>query len=354
MATRTLYIGTREGLYQATATDGAWAARLLGLESPPAPKEFWHHHRGVHPAGKGAIRCPVVVDRADSDRLYAATDRAGVFRSDDAGRTWRATNEGLVYKEVWSLAQHPVTGELYAGTGPSALFRSQDDGETWLECQALRFLPTTRRWTFPTPPHVSHIKHVELSADDPTLLYCAIEEGGVIRSRDGGASWEQADATNGIYEDVHTVNAMPDAPAVLVATTGRGVYRSLDGGDSWRPSSEGLGSRLYVAHLVRHPVRPHVMFTAAAGTTPRDWPRGADTAFFRSDDRGASWRALPGDPPEPLAAGPRCVAGDPEDPEAVFVGLADGTVWMTDDGGRSLREIIRGLPQVTSIRVVHR
>jgi hypothetical protein len=115
MADRVL--GTGEGLFEARRAGDGYQARLLGLQSPPGPKDLWNHDRGVHPTGKGAVRCPVVVDRNDPDRLYAANHRAGVFVSEDAGEGWREVNQGLVYKKVWSLAQHPVTGDLFVGTG---------------------------------------------------------------------------------------------------------------------------------------------------------------------------------------------------------------------------------------------
>ena len=346
-----VYVGTWEGLYEAAPAGDAYGTRLLGLESPPSPVVAWNDYRGAHPAGRGPVRW-ILADRDAPTRLYAATNRAGVFRSEDGGRTWREMNRGLVYKETWSLAQHPATGDLYVGTGPSALFRSTDRGETWLECQALRCLPGTRRWTFPRPPYVSHVRHIGLDAADPELIYCAIEEGGIVRSRDGGTSWELIDEGHGIHPDVHTVNVIPGAPSLLVATTGHGVYRSLDGGDVWTSADRGLGPRLYMAHLAVHPSRPEALFTAAAAGIPPDWARDADAAFFRSDDRGISWRRWGGSP-ESLTAAPRAVAGDPMDPDTVVVGMTDGTVWLTEDGGGSFRRIVRGLPHVTSLLVIH-
>jgi hypothetical protein len=49
--------------------------------------------------------------------------------------------------------------------------------------------------------------------------------------------------------------------------------------------------------------------------------------------------------------GPRCVrwTGD-----GFFVGMTDGTVWMSEDGGESFRQILSGLPEVVSLKVVHR
>jgi photosystem II stability/assembly factor-like uncharacterized protein len=359
MATRSdriLYLGTWEGLYQAEPNGDGYKTRLLGLESPSTPGEAWNNHRGGRSDGYGAIRTPVVVDKDDPNRLYAPTNREGMWLSEDGGKSWREINRGLLYKEVWSLAQHPRTGDLLVGTGPSAFFKSTDRGETWVEAAQLRTLPTTKNWTFPGPPYISHIKHIGICADDPSLVYGSIEEGGIVRSRDGGATWDQIDESNGIYDDVHTVTVMPDNHQTLVSTTGKGVYRSIDGGDSWTLSSDGLEGRTYMAHLAMHPSRPNVLFTAAAGCPPPMWPKpeGANSGFFRSENQGRNWERLTGGLPEYVAPAPRCVIGDPEEPDALFAGLTDGTVWMSEDGGESFQRIVQGLPQVTSIRVAHR
>lgn len=353
---RVLYLGTWDGLYLAEPEGDGFTTRVLGFVDPPAPTSAWNDHRGGRTSGYGAIRTPVVVDRDDPKRLYAPTNREGMWVSEDGGQTWREINRGLVYKEIWSLVQHPKTGELMVGTGPSAFFTSCDGGETWVESAQLRSLPTTKNWTFPGPPHVSPIKDIGICADDPSLVFGSIEEGGVVRSRDGGRTFDQIDEHNGIYDDVHTVTIMPDNHQTLVATTGKGVYRSTDGGDTWTLSSDGLDGRTYMSHLVLHPSRPHVLFTAAAGCPPPMWPKpqGADAGFFRSEDQGRTWVRLTGGLPAYLTAAPRCVAGDPLDPDAVFVGMTDGTVWLTEDGGESFRCALRGLPQVTSIRVAYR
>ncbi len=331
---RILYIGTADGLYQAKSEGNGYSASLLGLQ------------------GKGALRSPVVIDRIDPRQLYAGTSRAGVFRSENGGQIWREINEGIIYKEAWSLVQHPRTGELYVGTGPSSVFKSIDGGDTWIDCEQLRTLPETKDWTFPQPPHVSHVKGLATCSDDPMFVFGAVEEGWLIRSKDGGKSWQNI--KEGVEFDSHSVTIMPDSPSVVVATSGKGVYRSLNGGDSFVNSSEGLNCR-YMAQLIVHPARPKVLFTAAAAVPPPFWrrPEGAASAFYRSESQGASWERLSGGLPEHFKAAPRTIAGDPEDPNVVLVGMTDGTVWMSQDGGESFREILRDLPQVTSIRVAH-
>jgi hypothetical protein len=109
---RVIYAGTDDGLFCLSRRDGSThEVELLGLR------------------GQGMVAHPVVVDPADPDRLYAGTYRGGVWRSTDGGRSWCERNDGILYKEVWSLAQHPRTGALYAATGPSSVFRSADGGQ---------------------------------------------------------------------------------------------------------------------------------------------------------------------------------------------------------------------------------
>ena len=332
---RILWLGTEDGLYRAESNGNGYNSRPSGLQ------------------GKGALRFPVVVDRTDGRRLYAATSRGGVFRSEDEGETWYEINDGILYKEAWSIVQHPKTGELYVGTGPSSVFKSTDSGDTWTDCEQLRTLPETIEWTFPRPPHVSHVKGLALCVEDPLLIFGAVEEGWIIRSKDGGKNWQNI--KEGTEFDSHFVAVMPDNPLVIITTSGDGVYRSADGGDHFVPSSRGLDCR-YMAQVAVHPKRPNVLFTAAAAGPPPSWrqSQGACTAFYRSENQGESWEKLRGGLPSHLKAGPRAVAGDPEEPDNFFVGMADGTVWMSADGGDSFTRILQELPQITSIRVTYR
>src|SRR5258705_12789172 len=242
-----LYIGTANGLYQAESECGGYEVWLVGLQA------------------KGALRHPVVIDREDRRRLYAGTSKAGVYRSGDRGQSWHEINDGIIYKEVFSLVQHPKTGELYVGTGPSSVFKSDDGGDNWSDCEQLRNLPETIDWTFPRPPHVSHVKGLALRSDNPLAIIGAVEEGWVVRSQDGGETWQNI--KEGVEFDAHYVAVMPDNQDVVIATSGKGVYRSHNGGASFVNSSKGLDCT-YMAQVVVHPARPKVLFTAAAAGAP--------------------------------------------------------------------------------------
>lgn len=321
-----LYMGLGAGLFEARG-NGSWQAQPLGLTS------------------MGAVR-GLVADVNDPDRLYAATGLAGVQRSHDGGRTWQAANEGILYLEGYSICQQASTGDLYFGTQPAAVFKSVDGGDSWEHCSALHEMEETLFWTFPRPPHIAHVRDLQVSAVDPKLVYGAVEEGWIIHSADGGKSW--VTLKQGVEFDSHAVTLMPDSTNVVLATSGRGVYRSEDGGKTFVRSDEGITGHFgtgYMSPAAVHPKRPRTLFTAAAEVPPPYWmtrAQGGNTCFFRSDDQGSTWKPLNhGD--ETLVGGPRGLAIDPADPDRVFFGVSDGTVWMTEDGGQTLRKILSGL-----------
>jgi photosystem II stability/assembly factor-like uncharacterized protein len=331
---RSVYIGTADGLYVSDLNGGLSEPRPLGLH------------------GAGGMRCPVIVDIHNEQRLYAGTGQAGAFRSDDGGANWREINQGIISKEIWWIEQHPQTGELYAGTGPASIFKSSDGGETWEDCPQLRSLPETIDWTFPPPPHIAHVKGLALTPSDPRRIFGAVEEGWIIRSKDGGTTWEDIKA--GTEFDSHSVIVMPDDPDVVISTSGTGIYKSVDGGDTFSDAKSGM-SEHYMTQIALHPSRPKVLLTAAAAVPPPGWrrPEGAAAGFYRSEDQGETWQRLSGGLPERIAAAPRFVAGDPEDPRRFFIGMNDGSIWQTDDCGDTFELAVTGLPPVASLRVAH-
>src|SRR5262252_8449959 len=221
--------GTVAGLFEARSNGSNWEARPTSLMD------------------KGAVR-GLVVDVRDPQLLHAATSKGGFQRSQDGGRTWCELNDGILYKDGFSLTQHPATGDLYFGSQPASVFKSTDRGETWTDCEHLRSMPETNFWTFPHPPHMAHMKDLKVAPKDPNRIYGAIEEGWVVRSLDGGSTWETL--KQGMEFDAHYITLMADRPQTILATSGTGVYRSENGGDTFHRSDEGIGANGYMSAAV--------------------------------------------------------------------------------------------------------
>src|SRR5262245_41249229 len=156
-------------------------------------------------AGSGA-QC-LAVDPDDADVVYAGLREGGVRRTDDGCRSW--VECPLPEPGVFSLAVSAADGTLYAGTEPSRLFSSDDRGGSWRELDALLELPSRPSWSFPPRPWTSHVRWIAPSPHDAQLLLVGIELGGLMRTEDGGGSWQ--DHRPGAQPDVHSLAWHPRA-----------------------------------------------------------------------------------------------------------------------------------------------
>src|ERR671916_2480853 len=152
--------------------------------------------------GRGA-RC-VAVDPEDPDTLYIGSSDEGLFKSADGGKGWERLS-GVEHPRVTSVAVSPADGALYAGTEPSTLFVSRDGGESWRELEGLKNLPSAPTWSFPPRPWTSHVRAIAPSHADPDLVVAGIELGGIVRSTDGGETWQ--DQRPGAQCDSHSLAA---------------------------------------------------------------------------------------------------------------------------------------------------
>ena len=292
--------------------------------------------------GRGAL-C-LAVDPEDPETLYAGTSDAGLFKSEDGGKSWDRLS-GIEHPRVTAVGVSPTDGAVYAGTEPSALFVSRDGGGAWRELEEMRKLPSQPTWSFPPRPWTSHVRAIALSFADPDLVVVGIELGGVLRSTDGGETWQ--DQRPGAQPDCHSLSAHPEATELLYEAGGGGFARSTDFGDSWAGADEGMGLH-YVWGLAADSEDPSLVYASAAPGPYRAHGRGASGAAIYRKMGTERWQAVL----ENLDAFPYALCQDPEAPGAVYAGLGDGTILRGTDMGESWEEVARVAPGLQSLAVV--
>ena len=320
-------------------------------------------------------------------RLYAAT-LTEIHVSEDDGASWQwLPSGGIDHRDIWTMAVHPTRAdEIYVGTLPAAVYVSENGGRSFRELSAFRALPDYNKWTFPPGAHVAHARCIALDARAPDEIIVGIEEGGVARSRDRGATWEDisgpASSTafpkvndpagivpyemgqhedGRVYRDVHLVMRHPTRLETLFASTGIGTYQTNDGGKNWLKCEYGMG-RAYAIPMANHPSVPERIFLGAAENGPASWPGyrtvragpyntvkfsrnlsaqtgGAKTQILRSDDAGKTWNRLEAGLPAGHAHMTCGFASWPEDADTLCVGYTDGSVYATHDGGQRWRQL---------------
>ena len=287
-------------------------------------------------------RC-LTVDPKDPDTVYAGTSDEGLFKSSDGGRSWELLS-GVTHSRITSVAVSPVDGAIYAGTEPSTLFVSRDGGGSWRELEGLTNLPSAPTWSFPPRPWTSHVRSITLSYEEPDLIVAGIELGGVVRSEDGGESWQ--DQRPGAYADCHTLGTHARAPNTVYEAAGGGFAQSEDFGDSWAAADEGLEQR-YVWGLAVDREDPTLLYVSAAAGPGRAHGGGSSNAAIYRRSGAQRWEPVL----EHLADFPYALVADPERPGGLYAGLGDGRIVFSPDAGTSWKEIAR-VPGLAALAVV--
>lgn len=291
-------------------------------------------------------------------RVYAAaTD--GVYASTDEGRSW--THLGLDAGEVWSVLAAPDDdGTLFASTQPAHLFKSDDHGAAWHEVAAFLDVPGSERWCVPDNPIGARAITIAADPFNTRRYWVGVEVGGVLATADGGAHWSVTEPCGNA--DVHMLVPHPQRSGVLFATMGAGrmdtspgeplvpgPYRSDDGGETWRYLGTKLQPRY--ARVLSLESGPHPALTVPAmpnfRSSARD-PGGAQAMLFRSDDDGETWRSLGDAAHSPSDVRLTAVTPDPHETGSVLVGTESGELWHVTADARWDR-LCAGLPPVQAV-----
>jgi photosystem II stability/assembly factor-like uncharacterized protein len=238
----TVYAGAEDAALFRSADGGQTWGELPALRA--AKGNLWQ------PGAGGMGLHTIVLDPNHPKRIFIAISAAGVFRTDDAGETWRPANRGLksntelpdpeaeVGHCVHRIAMHPARPDVLFMQKHWDVMRSDDGAESWREVSGN--LPTD--FGFPIAVHAHEpntIYVVPIKSDSEH--YPPDAKLRVYRSRSGGDEWEPL--TKGLPQDNCYVNVLRDAMAVdsldpcgvYFGTTGGQVYGSADAGDSWSP-----------------------------------------------------------------------------------------------------------------------
>lgn len=341
MTTQRLYIGTDSGLTVLSGDGESWSPLQELL-----PGRF--------------VRAMTAV--AGVNAAYACVVKDGLYASYDGGASWQLALPGNIH----SVAVDPGAANMvYAGSEPVGLFRSDDAGRHWRELTALRDQPesVTDKWWFPQYPHESHVLSIFVHGHDSRVLCVGLEHGGILRSTDGGASWE--DLSAGIeYLDIHTVKGDPLRSNLYYTATARGFYRSECHGRDWLFAERGI-DRSYFHDLVVIPGDPPAIFLTTANGTPPAWLRKekAQAAIFRSLDGGVSWQQLRGGLPASMERMIWNLSVDAENPDHLYAGTGEaqgqrsedsttrGAVWLSTDRGDTWKQIYEGPNTIRSVCV---
>ena len=181
--------------------------------------------------------------------LYGPGGERGVYKTSDGGQSWRRVltppaqvgvadleldphNPRVLYATTWRILRTPWS--LSSGGEGSGLWKSEDGGESWQDLSQAEGMPA--------PP--LGIGGVSVGAT-PGLVYLIIEaeDGGVLRSRDGGKTWTRTNSERKLRQRAwyySRIHADPKAPGTVWVSNVR-LWKSVDGGSTFQSVSTPHG-----------------------------------------------------------------------------------------------------------------
>lgn len=260
--------------------------------------------RGLGPALMSGRIGDIAVDPIDRSTWYVAASSGGVWKTTNAGVTFKPIFDGYGSYSIGCLAIDPNDRHtVWVGTGENnsqrsvgygdGLYKSTDGGQSF---QRVGLKDS------------EHIGMISIHPDDSDTVFVAAqgplwrsgEERGLYKTTDGGVTWKKVlDVSENT--GVNEVHIDPQNPEILYATSYQRrrhtwvlidggpestIYKSTDGGERWRKIKRGLpGGSLGRIGLDISPVNPEVLYAVVEAAE-------GQSGFYRSLNRGETWTRM--------------------------------------------------------------
>ncbi len=266
----------------------------------------------------------IIIHPNDPEVIYTGT-QDGPYRSTNRGNSWERLDYPKTGAPPWTFMFRPGDPTvMYLGTAPGEIYRSTNGGDSW---QMITKDMGSAEITMAFPTRV-----IALCADPnfPDEMYAALEVAGVIRSSDGGDTWEEISGTLAPSEDtldLHGAQCSAALPHTVFITTRQGPFIGPDRGSEWIPVGFGDFSEItYTRDLKTAPHDPNMLYVSIGAAA-----RSKQGALYRSRDLFRTFEQV--DRGITAHSTMMTVAVDPRAPDHVFCNARDGQVFGSLDDG---------------------
>lgn len=234
------------------------------------------------------------IDPKNNDTLYVGFQNT-VQKSTDAGKTWSVVYTNQPGNTINQVRVDPFDNRnILAATNGGVLLKSEDQAVTW---RILKQFPG------------KDLRKLVVLKNDSRIMFLVTQDG-ILKSTDGGVSW-----VDNMTKALTKVSALPindfvfadRNPSIMYVASNIGIARSTDGGTSWQIVPTVIPASTVAIQSVAINTYDEKEIFFAAGST-----------FYKSQDNGETWQTLKNIPSARLF---KVLAAHPKKPGTLFLGV---------------------------------
>lgn len=263
------------------------------------------------------------------DGMWAVVDQKSVWHRNSDGK-WQVVASNIQNLQLLCIVL--LNGKVFVGTSEAHLLAIAHGSVEFIN--SFDLAPGRDEWYTPWggSPDVRSI-----AVGTRGELYANVHVGGILRSKDGGHSWQP---TIDLHSDVHQVLTVLNRPGFVLAATAQGLATSTDGGDSWSIDRANLHATYSRAVAV---CGETILMSTSVG------PSGGKAAIYRRriDQPGTFEKCDQGLPQwflDNINTGSLAALGD-----KVAFGTSDGQIFISNDAGLTWKQLASGLPSINCL-----
>ena len=253
---------------------------------------------------RGGRSCAVTGVSKQPNLFYMGSTGGGIWKTNDAGNTWKNISDGFFGGSVGSIAVSEWDNNvIYAGMGEKTIRGNVSSGDgVWKSVDA------GKTWKKMGLTNSRHIPRIRIHPKNPDIVYAAVlgdiykstTDRGVYKSIDGGNTWKKVLYSN---KDAGAIDLLidPNNPRILYATTwnvrrtpyslssggdGSGIWKSTDNGETWKniSANDGLPKGVWgISGVTVSPINSDIVWALI---------ENKNGGVYKSTNGGKTWKLI--------------------------------------------------------------
>jgi photosystem II stability/assembly factor-like uncharacterized protein len=345
------FLATRKGLVILKSTPSGWVfershfdgVKVSYVTYDPSKKQIWvgmnHGHWGP--------------------KLHISKDKGKSFQE---LKVPQFPKGGETLKDFWAFARDS-RGRIYIGTEPAGLFYSDDEGKSWTLNKGLQNVEGRKRW-FGAGTDATALHSILIDSQDDKHLIVGISVGGVLESRDGGKSWLpinaglraefMPDKNDPIVQDPHIVEMAPSDSKILWQQNHCGIFKSDNAGKKWIDVSLGRGIKSSFGWALQIDEKdPDTAYTIPALSDETRVPLQKKLIVQKTTNGGKTWKSLSKGLPQKFCYDIVYRHAFSKNQKHLIFGSTTGHVYFSKNSGDMWSQLEYQLAPIYAVKIVN-